>query len=256
MNFKCTARKSPQDSRDYVADKMLVPITTFPTDLDLRPNLQPIRNQGSQGTCAAQTAACCKEWQERKDIGLNEYFSPQFIYNHRINKTTEGMYGRDVMRILNKTGAAREKDFPYGTMIMDKNIPQDIKEKAGNFKIKSYAQIHNMNTLKTSLHQNGPCYISLPCYNYGPRFWKQNNNDNSLGGHAVTVVGYNKDGFILRNSWGKNWGDDGYCIYYYEDWGSHWEIWTVMDLKSRDIDDPIIPDPDNNKKMCPCCLVS
>ena len=48
MNFKCTARKSPQDSRDYIADKMLVPITTFPTDLDLRPYLQPIRNQGSQ----------------------------------------------------------------------------------------------------------------------------------------------------------------------------------------------------------------
>ena len=117
-----------------------------------------------------------------------------------------------------------------------------------------------MNVLKTSLHQNGPCYIALPCYNYGTRFWKQGNSDNSLGGHAVTVVGYNKDGFILRNSWGDKWGDKGYCIYYYEDWGAHWEIWTVLDLKSRDIEEPILPKPKPTlfkiKDHCPSCIIS
>ena len=36
-----------------------------------------------QGTCFAQSAACMKEWQEKRDIGLNEYLSPQFFYNQR-----------------------------------------------------------------------------------------------------------------------------------------------------------------------------
>jgi len=32
-----------------------------------------------------------------------------------------------------------------------------------------------------------------------------------LGGHAVLVVGYRPDGtFVVRNSWGAGWGDDGY----------------------------------------------
>ena len=33
-----------------------------------------------------------------------------------------------------------------------------------------------------------------------------------LGGHAVLIVGYNKTNntFIVRNSWGQNWGDRGY----------------------------------------------
>lgn len=31
----------------------------------------------------------------------------------------------------------------------------------------------------------------------------------SGGGHAMYLVGYNPDGFIVRNSWGKWWGDDG-----------------------------------------------
>jgi len=32
------------------------------------------------------------------------------------------------------------------------------------------------------------------------------------GGHAVTVVGYTADGFIIKNSWGGNWGVNGYGI--------------------------------------------
>jgi hypothetical protein len=30
------------------------------------------------------------------------------------------------------------------------------------------------------------------------------------GGHAVALVGYTKDRFIVRNSWGTTWGDKGY----------------------------------------------
>jgi len=37
-------------------------------------------------------------------------------------------------------------------------------------------------------------------------------NDKILGGHAVMAVGYNEKEkvFIIRNSWGVNWGDQGY----------------------------------------------
>ena len=46
----------------------------------------PVRNQGIQGTCYAQSAACMKEWQEKHNYDNNEYFSPQFFYNLRSNK--------------------------------------------------------------------------------------------------------------------------------------------------------------------------
>jgi len=42
--------------------------------------------------------------------------------------------------------------------------------------------------------------------------------DNILGGHAVMAVGYDNDRevFIIRNSWGVNWGDQGYFYMPYE----------------------------------------
>lgn len=38
------------------------------------------------------------------------------------------------------------------------------------------------------------------------------------GGHAVVAVGYNDEQrvFIVRNSWGNNWGLNGYCLMPYE----------------------------------------
>ena len=30
------------------------------------------------------------------------------------------------------------------------------------------------------------------------------------GGHAIAIVGYTADRFIVRNSWGSGWGDDGF----------------------------------------------
>jgi C1A family cysteine protease len=42
--------------------------------------------------------------------------------------------------------------------------------------------------------------------------------ENVLGGHAVLAVGYDntKRVFIVRNSWGPDWGAKGYCYMPYE----------------------------------------
>lgn len=41
---------------------------------------------------------------------------------------------------------------------------------------------------------------------------------NQLGGHAFALVGYNETGFLVQNSWGKEWGVGGFATLPYEDW--------------------------------------
>lgn len=246
------AKPSPEDSRDWLAESIYSTSFSLPEVVDHRNNLQPIRDQGEQGTCAAQTAACMKEWQEHKDVNFDKYMSPQFIYNNRENQDSEGMYGRDVMRILSKIGSCSETSYPYHKIEDPNNILDSIKQEALNYKIKSYAQIKTSDSLKRALYINGPCYISFPVYNHGVRMWKPNYGDKRQGGHAMTVVGYNKDGFIIRNSWGRFWGDRGYTLYPYEDWGSHWECWTTIDAESylepKQEDEE--PKPEKRKFFC------
>lgn len=38
------------------------------------------------------------------------------------------------------------------------------------------------------------------------------------GGHAFAMVGYTRDGFIIQNSWGTEWGFNGFALLTYEDW--------------------------------------
>jgi len=249
---------SPDDSRDWTAESIYDSRVSLPNYVDHRYKLQAVRNQGRQGSCAAQTAACMKEWQENKDIGFNNYMSPQYIYNNRSNQNSEGMFGRDVMKILSNKGCCFEKTYPYFTIEKPEMIKEEAHEEASNFKIKSYAQINTIDGLKKALYINGPCYISFPVYNDSVTMWKQMPGDKRQGGHAMTVVGYNEIGFTIRNSWGTFWGNDGYCTYPYSDWGSHWEVWTTIDddsfkFKNDEVDPKPIEDNSKDNQVKSCC---
>jgi len=221
--------KSPEDNRDWILEKIFNQTKDITAELDLRDSMLPVRDQGNQGSCGALASSAMKEYQERIDIGLREYLSPQFIYNNRINKEINGMYCRDIMRILLKLGVCREITYKYNTK---KEISDKAKKEAENFKISNYAKITTIEGTKQALIENGPVLIGVPVYS-GKNFWKkENDEDKSRGGHAVAIVGYNKEGFIIRNSWGKTWNKDGHIVIPYEDFDCIWELWTIVDTKS------------------------
>lgn len=236
QQFELGALQSPDDFRDHIAEQRIRSrlVQSLPESLNLSNDMLDVRNQGHQGTCAAQTAAAIREWQETREMGLSEYLSPQFVYNLRSNYPSAGMYGRDAMNILLKHGICRDQTYKYGIVEKSSDIPESVKKESKNHVIKEYARVTTQTGLKRCLFESGPCYISFPVYNYGGRFWYQTSDEKMIGGHAVTVVGYNKLGFIIRNSWGSSWNTDGYTIYTYEDWGRHWEIWTVLDADTPD----------------------
>lgn len=41
------------------------------------------------------------------------------------------------------------------------------------------------------------------------------------GGHSFALVGFNRTGFVLQNSWGNNWGAGGFAVISYADWLAH-----------------------------------
>ena len=224
--------KSPVDPRDFMLEAIYPDSVVLPKVWDLRSQLRPIRDQGTQGTCSAQTAACMKEWQEYTDVGFDKHMSPQFVYNLRSNQHSEGMTPKDTMEILYKTGIVAESIYGYGNF---NPISTALFNTAKKYKIQGYAQVNTIDSLQKALFANGPCYIAFPVYNANSmEFWKQEfPNQRMLGGHAVTVVGYLEDRFIIRNSWSIEWGDRGYTYLPFSDWGIQWESWTTIDADSN-----------------------
>lgn len=230
--YKFNLTKSPADPRDFMLESIYPETVKLPEVWDLRSQMRPIRDQGQQGTCSAQTAAAFKEWQEYSDIGFKEHMSPQFVYNLRENQGSEGMHPRDTMEILYKIGIVPENVYPYNNF---KPITDELKNIAAKFKIQGYAQINTIESLQKALFANGPCYIAFPVYNPNKmQFWLPDyTGQQMMGGHAVCVSGFLKDSFIIRNSWSTQWGDSGYTYLPYSQWGCQWECWTAIDADSN-----------------------
>ena len=234
MKYICSIKKSPYDGRDYIYKNIN---GSIPKILDYRNELFSVRNQGNQGSCYAHSVACMKEWQERKDNDIKFRFSPQFFYDNRFNKyddnteNDDGMYSRDVMKLLKTVGICREEIYPYGKAKTKDLIDESCYKEAKQYIIDSYYRVFSISSLKDALINYGPILITFPVFNYSSEFWNKNEGEKNIGGHAVLVVGYNKDGFFIRNSWGRDWGDKGYSLYKYNDWGKHWEIWCTIDKK-------------------------
>lgn len=243
------------DIRDFKANMFLDTQTVLPESYTTLNQLLPIRNQGSQGTCAAFAATSMKEYQERiEHPSFHEYFSPQFVYNCRPNYPSAGMYSRDLMGILANIGVVTENNYPYGSNTNHLNpsatdLDQGTKNLlslASNYKITAYTRISTIDDAKRALIANGPLHISFPAYNYTEQFWRKTGE--MIGGHAVAIVAYDNNGFTIRNSWGTSYGKNGYGLFPYTDWELKYDCWSVIDGASKEI-------PTNNDNNKSCCVI-
>jgi len=229
--YKLNIKKSPHDPRDFKFRNIYPPVS-LPLKSTNRQFMLPARDQESQGTCAAFSAAEAQQCRDTSEYGLDEYLSPQFIYNHRESPQEEGMYNRDLMKILQDKGVCIERLYRYGTF----TIPsQAAYENALNHRSNNYAAIDYLEELKQALYIKGPCIMAIPVYNYTERMWYQYLGDEFLGGHDMCVVDYNDETrtLLILNSWGLEFGDDGYVSMSYDDFSLAWEFWSNVDLPSH-----------------------
>jgi hypothetical protein len=240
---------------------------TFPDTLDLRDDLGPVRDQGTLGSCVSFASSAMKEWQEKKEGTFTGYLSPAYIYVNRINNPEEGMYLSDACDILANKGVCSEVDYSYNEFVLNKSpntikptsLPPSVVKEANRYRTSNSVLVQTINDLKTALYLHGPCIIgTLVYYPMNKRMWVPTDPNDRMtnlgGGHCMVVVGYNTNGFIIRNSWGPNWNPTdlpdmmGHDYLPYEDFkyattNYDAEIWSTTDLIQQNIDD-ILVDPE------------
>lgn len=180
----------------------------LPKKYTYRPFLSPVTNQGTDPYCIPHSIATWLNWRENTKTGIkvDNHIRYQDIY--RAKKVTgEGMTYQEAFDFLKKKGVKTDK---------------------GVMKISQVGYIPNINALKAALIANGPCFGALPVYDPDcNQFWKRNGSP-VQGWHSITIIGWNEDGFIIRNSWGVAYGDKGYMTLPYAEASNFKELWTIL----------------------------
>ena len=95
--------------------------------------------------------------------------------------------------------------------------------------------------MHVALNEAGVLYASAICHAGWDGGWKLSERKRKAwaipyqhaaptdGGHAFVIIGYDSAGFVILNSWGREWGDKGTAILTYEDWLEHaMDCWVAQ----------------------------
>jgi C1A family cysteine protease len=206
------------------------------------PEYTPISNQGMISSCVANS------WCDALEI-LQGTVNPKavtqlsrlFLYWIARDlvgsqKSDKGSFNRAAAHQLKKVGTVAEKWYPYDTMKVFDSPELDLYTMAAKNRISSFYALYSkgndrIKDIEKAIRANHPVVIST---GVGKDFMQYRGGNHILtsptkieGYHAMVIVGVgwtinSKKKFLLRNSWSKGWGDNGY-------------VWVTEDYISNDM---------------------
>lgn len=231
-------RADVPDQRDFIFHlefpHLVASVEPLPLSVDLRTphTVAPCYDQGQLGSCVGNSCAFAYDYEQRKQGEKGYTPSRLFVYyNARAIegtiKSDAGCEIRDGIKAVAKLGAPPETLWHY-TITKFATKPSVSAYAAGKKRrALKYARVENRGTseyIRAALAGGLPVIIGMSVYaSFESQGVTQSGvvpmpaaSEEMLGGHSMALVGYKADAaggieFITRNSWGKSWGDGGYC---------------------------------------------
>lgn len=193
--------------------------------------VSPLLNQANCGSCVAFASIGTMETQMRIASGNPNYnisLSPENLFMCGGASCETGWMPTDAAEFLQNNGVVDEACAPYksgatGEDMACSAVCADSAKRT--YKISGYTQptsyFKDVNAVKQAL-QNGPLVTTIMVYedfmSYSSGVYKHTTGK-FLGGHAIGIVGYDDStqSFIIRNSWGPEWGENGFGHVSYTD---------------------------------------
>ena len=230
--YESLPRQSPEDGSK----------AELPSAVDLTPYCPEVRHQGYIFSCVGWATgygamsiqrAVMNGCTDRAVITRNAH-SALFLYNQiKKEDCNKGSRISDALTFLTQKGDCLARQFDFDVNNCAQLPDSQVVRQAGRYAIQDFITLFGVDDpsevkvlrVKRVLARNKPVVIGM---NVLRNFYELKNavywhpelgNTTPAGGHAMVVVGYDdrKEAFRLMNSWGKNWGDQGFIWVKYKD---------------------------------------
>ncbi len=216
----------------------------LPSTFNLKNYTPQVEDQGDYSTCVGWSAAYyMRTIMEAKRLNIKGpeairalAFSPTYLFE-RIKSPTDyqcqtGSSISDALDIMKAGGVATLKSAPY--TCGNKYVASE--EEASAYKIEGYTTLFDIPSdasvdekilsVKTALIESQNAVLIgmwVPnSFFQAKEIWKAAPNEtikDAVGGHAMAVIGYDdtKNAFLIVNSWGNKWANNGFVWASYKD---------------------------------------
>ena len=197
--------------------------------IDLRPHMPPVYDQGQTSSCVANATAGAFQYSRMAQSLENWTPSRLFIYwNARSYEngtdTDGGSECRDGVKGVAQFGVCPEVEWPFDPSSVVAKPNPEAYQTALHAKATQYAAVNqSLEHILSCLNHKLPVIFGTNVFQAfeGPEVSSNgivpmpSPTERAIGGHAILIVGWKPDTqeFIVRNSWGEVWGDNGYCYF-------------------------------------------
>jgi len=220
--------RRPLPTPEHMLPKYVAPhMAALPPMVDLRPEMPAVYDQDTLGSCTAHATSAILHYQGMKQ-GKSPVITPSRLaiyYNTRILEGTikydSGASIANSVKSVHQWGFCDETLCPYDISKFSRKPSLKVYAASTKNKITDYHSVNQTeNDIKTALASGNPITFGFSVFQ---SFESEEvaktgimpvpqTHEQILGGHAVTIVGYDDDrqSAIVRNSWSAAWGDHGY----------------------------------------------
>ncbi|OHD89210.1 C1 family peptidase [Sulfuricurvum sp. RIFCSPLOWO2_12_FULL_43_24] len=238
------ARPDRIDLQDRVYQPKLVSLPARYPDIESIESHLPIYakhfvlDQGEEGACTGFGLAAVinyLQWRNNDfDVRNLNIVSPRMLYHlaqlydEWAGEDYVGSSCRGGMKGWHRHGVCTDRLWPYRNHageIVFVSPKAHWEQDAASRPLGAYYRIDkcSINDLQAAIYEVGAVYCSANVHSG----WYLDKHDRlqtiqydpvNIGGHAFAIVGYTEEGFIVQNSWGREWGYHGFALLTYEDW--------------------------------------
>lgn len=205
-----------------------LPASTIVPKTDYEKKLPAIYDQGTQGSCTAQTGVAAFEYQWKLQHGKFLKGSRQGLYVCALIKDGQwpvdaGSYISTITWVLTAQGLGTEACYPYSNK--PGKLPNCYLGHAANHKVTESYDIDSTDGESIRIALSNGYLVMFGGYIYSDilslqaPFILRAPQGRPVGGHAMLIIGHDDKQklYKVRNSWGPGWGYRGHCFITYKE---------------------------------------